>query len=325
MLFICLLVLASLQRSIGLICKAGRPLTISRSKFLSMDEADLVRMIDTKTWNSIAKFTACHITMTIDYHPTTGNVSITFGKAPYGGGDHSSIVTRFPLDKQRDSIVSEIDFVCSTVDRCDRTFLIKWVPGMVNTIYETYKYGRNDSSAASENSDKSYVLSKSVYCPSGECIASYDLAKNRAIFRVDCMTNDSIEAFEGSVRRQAIRDRPMRLYEREYIRMMDECNSEAVFNQIRRRKQILPGHVPYVTPWFPLVNRAYKQLNPSSYASRAYYLPSFTERAPVLEVSSDFPWNSITRPAFGIIVVMIWCSYGRHKKRRTRQAEPVAV
>ena len=325
MLFISLLVLASLQRSTGLICKAGRPLTFLRSKFLSMDEADLVRIIDTSTWNSVVTFTACHITMTIDHHPTTGNVKITFGKGPYGEGYQSSIVTRFPMDKQRGSIVSEIDFACSTFDRCDRTFLIKWARGLVNTTYDTYKDGRNDSSATSENSDKSYVLSKSVYCPGGKCIASYDASNNRTIFRTDCITNDSTEAFKGYVRVQAVRDRPVWLYDHEYVRMTDECNSETVFNRIRRKKEILPNHVPYDTRRFLRVNRAYGQFNPSRDTFEAYYLRTSTERAPVFELPSGSQLYFIGRLVFAIIAVSCWYRCGCRKKPRTPQAEPVAV
>ena len=227
-----------------------------------MKEADLVQMLNTTTRFRFLQSKACRVTMAIAYSLAAGNVNITFGEAPYGRDNHFSIVTWFPLDKQRGSIFSEIDFVCSTFDLCDRTFLTKRAQELVNTIDETYKYRRIDPLASSRNSDKCDVFSQSVNCPSGMCSASYDAANSRTSFQAECMANASAAALRTSVKIHGVGYGTFELDLFEYTRMMKKCNSEVVSNRTRQRMEILCGPVPTVAPRLPSTNGTDRTRNP---------------------------------------------------------------
>jgi hypothetical protein len=139
MSIILLLALTYLQDAYCLTCIRNSSLEITRREFtLSNDSLTLRKIMDKSMYRSVTS-SICHVTIRIDYNQINGNVTLRFGERTNYTGNYIGIETWIPLVKENNSIVSYINYMCSSSDLCDQIFVNKWIHRLANIKYQLLK------------------------------------------------------------------------------------------------------------------------------------------------------------------------------------------
>ncbi|CAF0980763.1 unnamed protein product [Rotaria sordida] len=96
---------------------------ISRNDILSSNEFFTLEKLTNKTMDSTIKNNLCYAKILIDSDETDGDATIQFKQNINYTINKLTFETMFLLSKYNDSIISSIEYSCSSDDLCDRRFI----------------------------------------------------------------------------------------------------------------------------------------------------------------------------------------------------------
>lgn len=194
MFVILLLILVYFHKVHSLICISNHSFTISRSELTSGNDLFILKKINNKTIHSYTTNNLCHVTIFIDYNQIGGNVIIKFNFDTVRKTDSFSIETLFPLIKENDSIISNINYVCSTDDLCDQIFIETWLQRLANIKYEPLQDKLIYILPSNIQSDKCYTTNKVTQYSNDTCDAEYNSNNRNIVPTSNCLANASTTA-----------------------------------------------------------------------------------------------------------------------------------
>ncbi|CAF0903768.1 unnamed protein product [Rotaria sordida] len=135
----------------------------------------------------------CHVTIIVEYNIQGDDyVNITYDEPASDTCDYMEFGTTFTLENDQQSMVSYIDYVCSSHDFCEHTFVKQWVKRLLgtddNSLHTAITYLLSNSS----ESTKCYWKHATSDCASHMCFALYDELKNIPLNNGSCLENRSL-------------------------------------------------------------------------------------------------------------------------------------
>ncbi|CAF3407297.1 unnamed protein product [Rotaria sp. Silwood1] len=134
----------------------------------------------------------CHVTIIIDYNIQGEDyVNVTYGELVSDICDYMEFGTTFTLKDDQQSIVSYIDYICSSHHFCEYTFVNQWAKQLLGTDYNPLHTSITHLLSDSSESSKCYWNSATSDCASYMCFALYDELKDIPLSNDSCLENHS--------------------------------------------------------------------------------------------------------------------------------------
>jgi hypothetical protein len=133
------------------------------------------------------------------------------------------------IGQRENSVVSYINYVCSSNDLCDQIFVKRWVRQLANIKHASLENELIHLLASDAFLGKCYVTDKLVECSTGMCIAAYNAILDNNTLKTGCIDNASMIRSLLYVKIQSVECQPMQYEELIYTCMSDECNSQSTF------------------------------------------------------------------------------------------------
>ncbi|CAF1116251.1 unnamed protein product [Adineta ricciae] len=286
MLISTIILLISFQNIYSLICIANNSLEIPRHERFSTIHSSTLQQLQNKTIYAHKKTNICHVTVYIDSNLTNGNVTIDFDEAINHAVNNSiSFEIWFPLTKGNGSIISTIDFICSTHDLCDRLFVEKWLPWLVEIKYDVIQMNLIYLLTFGNHSGRCDVAGRSTTCSSGKCIAEYTGLRNSSILGAGCIDKMDLATVDLSMKMESMEFRSIQYKAIQYICTRDNCNDESTFRLVWKETGSLVDYFKPIVSWSRRQNRSRSSRRKSSkkkqhlankHQSKRTYLLGFT-------------------------------------------------
>ncbi|CAF3562446.1 unnamed protein product [Rotaria sp. Silwood2] len=162
---------------------------ISRNEILSRNEFFKLEKLTNKTTNSTIKNNLCYFKILIDYDQIHGYVTIQFEQNRNYTVNKFIFEISFLLSEYNDSIISLIEYSCSSDDLCDKTFINRWTHWITDINYEQLKNKFIYITTLNVKSNRCYIVSrKTIECSNFMCFNHYKTILNYS----NCLTNQTI-------------------------------------------------------------------------------------------------------------------------------------
>ncbi|CAF1080364.1 unnamed protein product [Adineta steineri] len=301
--FIFLLILIHLQNVLTLFCIKNSSLEILRNDFLLNNGSFTLRKLRNKTIYSYEKNAICHVKICIDYSQINGNISIEFGEINNHTGNYIGLEIWFPLIKKYNSILSCIDYICSTGNLCDQIFVEKWIYWLTNRNHEILQNNLINLLTFGNQSGTCDIIGKPILCSSRVCVAEYIENSNNTVLGNGCSEESSLMHIEVYVKIQSIELRSIQYKELLYFCTSHNCNDELTFKHVWKETSSLFNLFKPILNWLRLRNRTNlsstststnqpkkieSQLNINKYSSRTLFWLFFLFFMILIGITSGF-------------------------------------
>jgi hypothetical protein len=326
MFTILLLILVYIHDAHSLNCIANSLFKISRSELTSSNDSFIIQQISNKTIHSSTTRNLCHVTIFIDYSRPDGYVIIKFGMDTDRTVNYFGIETWFPLVKGNDSIISDVELVCSSHDLCDRIFVENWIHRLANIKYGPLQDELIYLLASNNYSSKCNIGGELTQCSSGMCAAECNGNINNIGVRMGCIDNVSATTTVLYVKIQSIELQPMQYEKLSYICMSDGCNSLSTFERVSMKTANFFDRIRLIMKWLHFRIRIKQSRNQLHKRTQEIIRDSSTRYAITSTnyLSPKVVWSS---SIFFILLVFICicCSYLCCRKSKGYTATPTSV
>jgi len=217
-MFLYILILICIPSNLhGLNCYSNKSFYFSINEF-NWNNFSII--LDNNNHQIITNTSSCHVKITVDYnhnnvfikfHPIK-NSSITYI-------EFGSIINFF--QNQIQSIISYLDYTCSSGNLCDKIFLINWAKQLLNSSDNSL---HNNFISLWDNSNICQKKLKTNYCESHLCFTIYNELKNLSYGKSQCEDkfstnpiNINIKINSGNTNHQ-------------YQCMKNHCTRELIYN-----------------------------------------------------------------------------------------------
>ncbi len=218
-MFLCILILISIPSNLhGLNCYSNKIFYYSKSEFNWNNFSILLNNINDEI---ISNTLSCHVRITNDYN--NNNVIIQFHpiiNSSIKNIEFGSTINFY--QNQIQSIISYLDYTCSSGNLCDKIFVQKWAKQLLNASDNSLH-----NSFISLWDDNLNICQKKVktnYCESYLCFTIYNELKNLSYGKFQCEDklstnpiNINIKINSGNINHQ-------------YQCMKNHCTSELFYN-----------------------------------------------------------------------------------------------
>ncbi|CAF1227048.1 unnamed protein product [Rotaria magnacalcarata] len=135
---------------------------------------------------------ACRVTVSVEYNVKGDDyVNVIYGEAVNDTCEYMTFETSFTSENDQQSMVSYIDYVCSSNNFCEHTFVRQWVKQLLGTennpLHTAITYILSNSSELTKCNWKHATPE----CASHLCFALYDELKNVPLKNDSCLANRS--------------------------------------------------------------------------------------------------------------------------------------
>ncbi|CAF3086182.1 unnamed protein product [Rotaria sp. Silwood2] len=173
----------------------------------------------------------CRVTIIVDYNVEgDDHVNVTYGEAVSDTCDYMEFGTTFTLQNDQQSMVSYIDYVCSSNHFCEHTFVNQWVKQLLGTDYNPLHTSITHLLSNSSESTRCYWKNVTSDCASHMCFALYDELKNIPLNNGSCLENRSSGSIYIYVKTKLIESAQNSPIEFEYNCMKNKFTQELSYD-----------------------------------------------------------------------------------------------
>ncbi|CAF1232649.1 unnamed protein product [Rotaria magnacalcarata] len=260
-IFILLIIILNICHVDNLICMSHGLFKISRNQIISTKEFFTLGKLTNKTTDSTIKNNSCYVKILIDHDQVDGNVTIEFSQNKNYTVNKFTYQTSFLLSEYYDSIISTIEYTCSSDDLCDKTFVNRWIHWISDINYEPLKKKFINVTTSSIQSNRCYIVSGKII----EYSYWMRFYHNKTILSYsDCSTNQSIIPKLFYIKMESIDLKKLEYDTLAYNCMSEKCFDEITFNYIWNETSFLFDRMAFVVESIGFTNQMNDVLDASS-------------------------------------------------------------
>ncbi|CAF3452076.1 unnamed protein product [Rotaria sp. Silwood1] len=245
----------------NLICISNDLFKISLKEIRSSNESFTLEKLTNKTTDSNIKDNLCSVKILIDYNEIDSDVTIQFKQNINYTVNKLTFETNFLLSEYNDSIISSIEYSCSSDDLCDKAFINRWIRWFTGINYGQLKNKFINLTTFDVQSNRCYIVSgKIIECSHVMCFNPYTSILNYD----DCLLNQSITTKSLYIKMESIDLKKLDYEKLTYSCMSEKCVSERIFRYIWEETSFLFEDITNVIQSIHFTNRMNSILNRSS-------------------------------------------------------------
>ncbi|CAF3302651.1 unnamed protein product [Rotaria socialis] len=234
---------------------------ISRNEIISPAEFFTLGKLTNKTTDSTIQNNLCYVKILIDHDQVDGNVTIKFSQNKNYTVNKFTYQTSFLLSEFNDSIISTIEYTCSSDDLCDKTFVNRWIHWIADINYEPLKNKFINVTTSNVQSNRCHIVSGKII----EYSNFMGFKHNKTILSYsDCPTNQSITTKLFDVKMESIDLKKLEYDTMVYSCMSEKCFDEITFNYLWNETAFLFDHMNFVVESIRFTNQLNDILDRSS-------------------------------------------------------------